>query len=154
MRLGAQIHPLYNDNMSGVQVSDSIILQDDEIEEHFIHSPGPGGQHVNKAATGVQLRFNLGQSTSLPDKVRDRLLRIAGKRVSKEGILIIEAHSHRSLERNRQEARRRLTRLILQATEVPKKRVRSRPPRSAVEKRLQQKRRQGQKKQDRRPPVE
>ena len=138
--------------MSGLQVTESITLQEDEIEERFIHSPGPGGQHVNKAATGVQLRFNLTASVTLPDAVRQRLITMAGRRLSKEGILIIEAHEHRSLERNRQEARRRLIYLIRQATEIPKKRVPSRPSRAAVEKRLEQKRRQSQKKQDRQLP--
>jgi ribosome-associated protein len=138
--------------MAGLRVNDTITLRDDEIEERFIHSPGPGGQHVNKAATGVQLRFNLRASLSLPDPVRERLTRLAGKRVNKAGILIIEAHSYRSLERNRQDARRRLLRLIHEATQFPKRRVKTRTPRSVVERRLARKRRQSEKKQGRRPP--
>lgn len=137
--------------MTRLQVNETITLHEDEIEERFIHSPGPGGQHVNKAATGVQLRFHLRES-SLPEPIRERLIRIAGKRVTSDGILIIEAHRFRSLERNRQDARRRLLRWIREATHIPKRRIKSRPSRSAIERRLQQKRHLSQKKQDRRPP--
>jgi ribosome-associated protein len=136
--------------MAGIQVNESITLGEDEIEERFIHSPGPGGQHVNKAATGVQLRFNLRECVSLPEHVCERLIRIAGKRVTKDGVLVIEAHSYRSLERNRQDARRRLLRLIHEALQIPKRRIKYRPPRSSVEKRLEQKRHHSEKKQGRR----
>lgn len=138
--------------MVDLQVNENITLRENEIEERFIHSPGPGGQHVNKAATGVQLRFNLRECLSLPEPVQERLKRIAGKRVNKDGVLIIEAHSYRSLERNRQDARLRLLRLIREAIQIPKRRKKSRPPRSSVERRLEQKRQQSEKKQDRRPP--
>jgi ribosome-associated protein len=138
--------------MTDLQVNDTLFLREYEIEERFIHSPGPGGQHANKAATGVQLRFNVLQSPSLPDRVRERLARLGGKRVNKDGILIIEAHQHRSLERNRQEARQRLIQLVHRATRVPKKRVKTQPPRAAVERRLQRKRQRSEKKQRRQPP--
>jgi ribosome-associated protein len=138
--------------MTDLQVNENITLRADEIEERFIHSPGPGGQHVNKAATGVQLRFHLRQSHSLPDAVRDRLIRIAGRRVNKDGILIIEAHRYRSLDRNRKDARQRLLRLIRQAIPTPKRRKKSKVPRSAVEKRLEEKRRKSAKKRDRQTP--
>ena len=138
--------------MVHIKVNENIILREDEIEERFIHSPGPGGQHVNKAATGVQLRYNLRESHSLPEPVRERLIRIAGKRVNKDGVLIIEAHTYRSLERNRQDARRRLVRFILQAVKIPKRRKKSRPPRASVERRLEQKRHLSEKKKDRRSP--
>jgi ribosome-associated protein len=138
--------------MADLRVNENISIREDEIEERFIHSPGPGGQHVNKAATGVQLRFNLRGCLSLPEPVRDRLSSIAGKRVNKDGVLVIEAHSHRSLERNRQDARHRLLRLVREALQIPKRRVKSRPSRSSVERRLEQKRHQSKKKQDRRPP--
>ena len=137
--------------MTWLRVNETITLYEDEIEERFIRSPGPGGQHVNKAATGVQLRFCVHES-SLPEPVRDRLTRIAGKRVTSDGVLIIDAHRFRSLELNRQDARRRLIRWIREATQIPRRRIQSRPSRSAVERRLQQKRHQSQKKQDRRPP--
>jgi ribosome-associated protein len=138
--------------MTDLQVHETLSLREDEIEECFIHSPGPGGQHVNKAATGVQLRFDVLHSASLPDPVRERLARLGGKRINKDGMLIIEAHQHRSLQRNRQEARQRLTQLVRRATQTPKKRVKTRPPRAAVERRLQHKRQQSEKKQRRQPP--
>jgi ribosome-associated protein len=137
--------------MNGLQVNETIKIREDEIEERFIHSPGPGGQHVNKAATGVQLRFNLLESPSLPEPVRARAQHLAGRRLNKEGFLIIEAHSYRSLDRNRQEARWRLAHLLRQATQIPRRRVKSRAPRSAHEKRLKRKRRQSDKKLRRRP---
>jgi ribosome-associated protein len=138
--------------MIELYVNDTLSLREDELDERFIHSPGPGGQHVNKAATGVQLRFDVLQSPSLPDHVRERLTRLGGKRVNKDGILIIEAHQHRSLERNRQEARQRLIQLLRRATQAPKKRFKTRPPRAAVERRLQRKRQLSEKKQRRQPP--
>lgn len=138
--------------MTGLRVNETITIHADELEERFIHSPGPGGQHVNKAATGVQLRFNLAQNRTLPELVRERLTRIAGKRVNKEGVLVIDAHRFRSLDRNRQDARRRLLRLIREATIAPKIRASTQPPRAAIERRLQQKRFQREKKQRRRPP--
>lgn len=135
-----------------LKVNDVIEIDERQLEETFIHSPGPGGQHVNKAATGVQLRFDIQNSPALPEDVRQRLIRLAGKRLTKQGVLIIEVHSHRSLERNRQEARQRLLRLIRRATQAPKKRLKTRMPRNAVERRLELKRRQSEKKQRRRPP--
>jgi ribosome-associated protein len=138
--------------MTDLRVNRAISLHPNEIEERFIHAPGPGGQHVNKAATAVQLRFDIVNSPSLPDRVRQRLLRLAGKRVTKDGVLILEAHNHRSLERNRQEARQRLLRLIRRAAHAPKARQATRPTRSSIEKRLQKKRQRGEKKRLRRPP--
>ncbi|TFH38001.1 MAG: aminoacyl-tRNA hydrolase [Anaerolineales bacterium] len=138
--------------MTTLHVNASIQLEDDELEEHFIHSPGPGGQHVNKAATGVQLRFDVQNSPSLPEPVRERLTRLAGKRITKDGILVIEAHRFRSLGHNRQEAQRRLFALIRRAAYIPKERVKTRPPHAAIEQRLQHKRRHSQKKQGRLPP--
>ena len=138
--------------MAQLQVNDAISLREDEIQERFIRSPGPGGQHVNKAATGVQLRFDVHNSPSLSEPVQVRLIRLAGRRINKEGILVIEAHRYRSLQRNRQEAKRRLLALIHRAAQFPKKRRGSKPPRSAIERRLQRKRRQGEKKQQRQSP--
>ena len=138
--------------MAALQVNYTISLREDEIDEHFIRSPGPGGQHVNKAATGVQLRFDVHNSPSLPDPVRIRLIRLAGKRITKDGILVIEAHRYRSLQRNRQEAIHRLLTLIRHAAQIPKKRRRTKPRRSAIERRLKRKRHQGEKKQLRKPP--
>ena len=138
--------------MAPLQVNDTLFVRDEELEERFIRSPGPGGQHVNKTATGVQLRFDLRNNLSLPEPVRSRLALLAGRRINQDGILVIEAHNYRSLQRNRQEAKRRLLALIRRAAHIPKKRQRTSPPRAAVERRLQRKRRQGDKKQQRQPP--
>ena len=138
--------------MAPLQVNDTLFVRDEELEERFIRSPGPGGQHVNKTATGVQLRFDLRNNLSLPEPVRSRLALLAGRRINQDGILVIEAHNYRSLQRNRQEAKRRLSALIRRAAHIPKKRQRTSPPRAAVERRLQRKRRQGDKKQQRQPP--
>jgi ribosome-associated protein len=138
--------------MTEMRVNRAITIRSNEIEERFIHAPGPGGQHVNKAATAVQLRFDIVNSPSLPDRVRQRLLRLAGKRVTKDGVLILEAHNHRSLERNRQEARQRLLHLIRRAAQAPKPRKATHPSRSSIEKRLQKKRQRSEKKRLRRPP--
>jgi ribosome-associated protein len=138
--------------MTLIQVNDSIQISEEELEEAFIHSPGPGGQHVNKAATGVQLRFDVLNSPSLPEPVRQRLTRLAGKRITKDGVLIIEAHRYRSLDRNRQEARERLVKLIHRATQTPRKRIKTKTPPAAIERRLERKRRQSEKKQRRQPP--
>ncbi|NOR89889.1 MAG: aminoacyl-tRNA hydrolase [Anaerolineales bacterium] len=136
-----------------MRVTEKITLDERELKERYIQSPGPGGQHVNKAATSVQLRFDVRRSTSLPPGVKNRLEQIAGKRLTKEGVLIITAHSFRSRERNRQEARQRLARLIRQAAQVPKRRMKTRPPRGVKERRLQQKKHHSVKKRRRHPPL-
>lgn len=136
-----------------MRVTETIFLDERELTEHYIQSPGPGGQHVNKAATSVQLRFDVQGSTSLPSEVKNRLMQIAGRRLTKDGVLIITAHSFRSRERNRQEARQRLAHLIRRATQVPKRRLKTRPPRGARERRLQDKKRRSTKKRLRHPPL-
>lgn len=136
-----------------MRVTETITLDERELTERYIQSPGPGGQHVNKAATSVQLRFDVRRSTSLPPGVKNRLEQIAGKRLTKEGVLIITAHSFRSRERNRQEARQRLAHLIRQAAQVPKRRMKTRPPRGVKERRLQQKKHHSVKKRRRHPPL-
>jgi ribosome-associated protein len=125
--------------MPRVQVTDSLWLDESELEESFILSSGPGGQNVNKVASAVQLRFDVTNSRSLADEVKQRLLRLAGKRASKEGVVTLVARGERSQERNRQDARARLIALIRRATEVPKPRRATRPTRSAVERRLESK---------------
>jgi ribosome-associated protein len=112
-----------------------------------VRSSGPGGQNVNKVATACQLRFDVYASFSLPPEVRERLIHIAGNRINREGVLVIDARRHRTRERNRQDALRRLLKLLQQAAEPPTPRKATRPPVSAARNRLQAKRQQGQKKQ-------
>ncbi len=102
-----------------------------------MRSPGPGGQHVNKVSTAVELRLDAARSPALPDAVRERLLRLAGGRLSAEGLLVIEAHRYRSQERNRRDALERLIALIQQATLVQKPRKPTRPTRASKERRLE-----------------
>jgi ribosome-associated protein len=137
-----------------VRVTKHIDLDESEIEYRFIRASGPGGQHVNKAATAVQLRFDVASSPSLPDDVRQRLIRLAGRQVTEEGVLIIDARRYRSQERNRQDATDRLLQLIRSAASKPKVRRRTKPTRAARERRLEEKRRRGETKRRRRSPPE
>ena len=105
-----------------IHISNELSIDESEIGEEFIHASGPGGQNVNKVATAVQLRFNVRTSPSLPDDVRLRLISIAGKRISRDGTLIIKARRYRTRERNRQDALERLIDLIRKANEIPKTR--------------------------------
>jgi ribosome-associated protein len=124
------------------------------LEFNFVRASGPGGQHVNKSATAVQLRFNVAQTSSLPDTVRRRLMDLAQNRITKEGVLIIEASEHRSQRRNRREAIERLTALIRRAARQPKKRRKTRTPRRERERRRRNKRHRSEKKRRRKPPKE
>lgn len=109
----------------------------------FIRSSGPGGQNVNKVATGVQLRFNLDASTSLPEEVKQRLHRIARNRITEEGVLVIEARRYRTQEQNREDAIARLVALVYQATQQPKPRKRTRPSAASQAARVEAKKRRG-----------
>jgi ribosome-associated protein len=129
-------------------------LDNSELDFNFVRASGPGGQNVNKVATAVQLRFDAAHSPSLPDPVRERLIQIAGTRMTKEGVLIIDASEYRSQQRNRQEALRRLKSLIRQAARPPKERQETRPPKWAERRRLENKRRQAETKQQRQRPPE
>lgn len=122
-------------------ITDDILLDENELHMEFIRSSGPGGQNVNKVSTAVQLRFDVRRSSSLPDDVRQRLMDMSGSRITEEGILIISAHRFRTQHQNRRDAVDRLVRLIRKAAENPKKRKKTRPPKAAVEKRLQEKHR-------------
>lgn len=123
-----------------LQITPSIQLQDDEIQSVFIRSPGPGGQNVNKVSTAVQLRFNLKDSQSIPLEIKQRLAKLAGKRLTTDGMLLIEARQYRSQERNRQAAIDRLVKLIQQASLPPRPRHKTRPTQASIKRRLETKR--------------
>ena len=135
-----------------IYITKNISLDEKEIHEDFIRASGPGGQNVNKVSTAVQLRFDVKHSRSLPDAVRQRLLKMAGHRLTSEGILIIEARRFRRQELNRQDALNRLKDLIRKAAHKPKKRIKTQPTLASKQKRLESKRRHSQKKQLRQRP--
>jgi ribosome-associated protein len=121
--------------MARLRITDNVTLDDSELQERFIRASGPGGQNVNKVSTAVELRFDVRGSSSLPAEVRARLERLSGRRLTEEGVLVIRAERFRTQERNREDARERLMDLIAAAAVVPKRRVRTRPPRAAKERR-------------------
>ncbi len=126
-----------------IPITGNISLDENEIELHFKHSSGPGGQHVNKVATAVQLKLSVGNSPSLPSDVRARLIRLAGRRITRGGILIIEARRFRTQERNREDAIGRLKELIRRAAEKPKTRKKTKPSKAAKQRRIEGKKRRG-----------
>lgn len=117
-------------------LSRTLMLDEAELDFSFIRSPGPGGQNVNKVATAVQLRFDVRHSPSLSDEIRERLIQLAGNKMTREGELLIKATRFRTQERNKQDAIDRLTELILAASIRPKRRRKTRPSKSAVQARL------------------
>ncbi|WP_440957291.1 alternative ribosome rescue aminoacyl-tRNA hydrolase ArfB [Oceanicaulis sp. LC35] len=114
-----------------MRINDDLIVDESLITERFVRSSGPGGQHVNKTESAVQLRFDVSAS-NLPDAIKQRLKRIAGSRMTQDGVLILHVEDHRSQDRNRAEARTRLKRLIEQASRKPKPRIKSRPSLSSI----------------------
>jgi ribosome-associated protein len=124
-----------------IRITPHIVLDEREIEERFIRASGPGGQNVNKLSTAVQLRFDVRRSPAFSDDVRARLERLAGKRLTHDGVLVITAQRHRTQERNRADALERLIALIRQAAVAPAKRRPTRPTKAARERRLEHKKR-------------
>jgi ribosome-associated protein len=121
-----------------LQVTPAIAIEDRELEERFVRASGPGGQNVNKVATAVELRFDVGAS-SLPEDVKRRLADIAGSRMTSEGVLVIDSREHRTQARNREAARERFLALLRRAAVRPRLRRKTRPSKAAKEKRLETK---------------
>ena len=135
-----------------IRITRAISIDEGEIDERFIRASGPGGQNVNKVASAVQLRFDVGASGRLPEAVKARLVRLAGRRVTETGVLVIDAREHRTQKQNRDEALRRLLQLIRRAAPPPKRRHKTRPTAASRRKRLETKRRRGETKRLRKPP--
>ena len=133
-----------------IKITDSIYINESEVKESFIRSSGPGGQHVNKVSTAVQLRFNAKNSGNISAKVFNRLRAIAGSKLTEDGNVIIVSREHRSQSQNRRVALDKLISLLQQAAKKPKYRTPTRPSKASVEKRLRNKRLQSEKKKSRR----
>ena len=122
-----------------IRVTNTIAINDNEVDHEFIKASGPGGQNVNKVATAVQLRFDVANSPSLPYEVRERLLSSAGRRITKEGVLIIYARRFRSQDANRQDAMERFVELIRRAAQKPPSRRKTKPTLNSKMRRLEAK---------------
>jgi ribosome-associated protein len=120
-----------------IRITDEISLDETELEEAFVRASGPGGQNVNKVSSAVQLRFDARRSPSLPNDVAVRLMRIAGKRLTKDGVLVIIAQQHRTQERNRQDARDRLFAMIREAAVRPVARRATKPTKASKKRRIE-----------------
>jgi ribosome-associated protein len=136
--------------MGTIPITQEISIDESEIQEEFLRGSGPGGQNVNKVSTDVQLRFDVRGSPSLPEDVRQRLERLGGKRLTTEGVLVIEAKEHRTQQQNREEALARLLDLIRRAAEKPKVRRKTGPTPASKQRRRETKRRRSEIKRSRR----
>jgi ribosome-associated protein len=126
-----------------IRITGDLVLDSDEIVESFVRAAGPGGQHVNTTSTAVQLRFDVRHSPSLPDDVRQRLERLAGRRLTRNGVLVLVAQGARSQLRNREEALARLIALVRAAARPPIPRKKTRPTKASKRRRLDEKKRHG-----------
>lgn len=122
-----------------MRITPTLDIDETELEERFVRASGPGGQNVNKVSTAVELRFNLAANLSIPDYARGKLKRLAGRRLTTEGVIVIQADRFRSQEQNRSDARERLHDLIAEALERPKPRIKTKPSRGAREERIKDK---------------
>ena len=133
-----------------LHINSRIQIQENELSETFIRASGPGGQNVNKVASAVQMRFDVGRSDALSEEVKQRLMRLAGSRVTGEGVIVIEAKRYRDQEKNRADARDRMAALIRRALERPKPRKRTKPSWASIQRRLDEKKQRGERKKTRR----
>jgi ribosome-associated protein len=126
-----------------IRINHHVSIEERELAFSFIRSSGPGGQNVNKVATAVQLRFDVSHSPSLTEDIKSRLIRLAGKHMTLDGVLLIEAKRYRTQEQNKKDAVERLINLVHRAVKKPIKRIHTKPSRSAKEKRLKEKKKKG-----------